>query len=438
MGTLLNEFQQTVTDNPFVGGIGITPTQRQALFLTYPAKEILYGGAAGGGKSAALLIAALQYVIYAGYDALLLRRTFADLAKPRALIPLSMEWLSGTAAKWDSQLHQWKFPSGATLSFGYLETEKDKFQYQSAAYQFIGFDELTQFTESQYRYMFSRCRRLLGSPVPSRVRSASNPGGEGHEWVKKRFLDTDRDGRKFISARMDENPYLDREDYEAQLAELDLVTREQLKHGDWNVRPEGNMFKREWFADNIVDRAPAGLQWVRYWDLASGKKKKATGEPDWVAGCLLGADNAMSRVYVADMQRIRKGSLEIENKLIETAKIDGRETSVRIEQEPGGGSSLYIDHMARVLKAFDVRGIPSTTDKVTRAKPASAAAERGDVMLVRGSWISEFLDELCAFPAVANDDQVDAFTGGYNDVVSEPEPWADDDAEEVLDYGSAN
>ena len=95
----------------------------------------------------------------------------------------------------------WRFPSGASLSFGYLDTEADKYRYQSAEYQFIGFDELTQFSESQYTYMFSRLRRLKGSSVPLRMRGASNPGGYGHEWVKQRFITRRGEGgRIFIPA----------------------------------------------------------------------------------------------------------------------------------------------------------------------------------------------------------------------------------------------
>jgi len=160
------------------------PTPKQAAFLLLPVREAFYGGAAGGGKSDALLMAALQYVDMPGYSAILFRRTFSDLALPGALLERSTEWLKPTDAKWDDNKKTWHFPSGATLTFGYLEHENDKYRYQSSEFNFIGFDELTQFTESQYRYLFSRLRRLKGSEVPLRMRAASNPGGEGHEWVR--------------------------------------------------------------------------------------------------------------------------------------------------------------------------------------------------------------------------------------------------------------
>lgn len=232
------------------------PTERQRLFLTLPHLEAFYGGAAGGGKSDALLMGALQYADAPRYSALILRRTFQDLAKPGALLDRAREWLASSGARWNEQKKQWRFPSGAVLAFGYLENDADIFQYQSAEYQFIGFDELTQFTERQYTYLFSRLRRLADSTVPVRMRSASNPGGIGADWVAARFIPDDwqadeagalrvleKDGRAFVPARLEDNPYLDQDAYEGSLAELDEVTRAQLRRGDWRIRPQGNIYK---------------------------------------------------------------------------------------------------------------------------------------------------------------------------------------------------
>ncbi|MGV3724600.1 MAG: terminase large subunit domain-containing protein [Actinomycetota bacterium] len=272
------------------------PTAQQSKFLELHCLEALFGGAAGGGKSDALLMDALQYVHVPGYAALLLRRTYADLSLPGALMDRARDWWSPTAAKWRDNEKTWVFPSGASITFGYLETERNKYRYQGAEFQYVGFDELTQFSETQYRYLLSRLRRLKGSEVPLRMRGATNPGGVGHEWVKTRFglgHGSDGqplqcpDGRVFIPAKLEDNPHLDREEYEKSLAELDPVTRAQLRSGNWDVLPEGVLFQRGWF--EIVEAAPAGLRCVRFWDLAATEAKAGT-DPDWTVGVKLGVD----------------------------------------------------------------------------------------------------------------------------------------------------
>jgi hypothetical protein len=233
-----------------------TPTPKQAEFLALTCREVLYGGQAGGGKSEALLMAALQYVEHPAYAALILRRTYADLSLPGALMDRAAEWLRPTAARWDNTTKTWTFPSGATVTFGYMQTETDKWRYQGPEFHAVFYDELTQFSEPMYRYLFSRQRRLKDSVIPLRMRAASNPGGIGHDWVKMRFLtEGESAGRVFVPATLADNPHLDREEYAKSLAELDPITRKQLLEGDWDVRPEGALFKREWF--QIVAEGPA-------------------------------------------------------------------------------------------------------------------------------------------------------------------------------------
>lgn len=223
------------------------PTVPQTVFLLHECREALFGGAAGGGKSDALLMAALQHVHEPGYAAILFRKTYADLARPGALMDRARSWLQGTDATWNEQKKTWRFPSGATLSFGYCETPADVYAYQGAEFQFVGFDELTQFDERAYLYLFSRLRRLQGSAVPLRVRAASNPGGQGHNWVRQRFLiEGPSAGRVFVPAKLEDNPHLDREEYAKSLAELDPITRAQLLEGDWSARDTDNALVPEW------------------------------------------------------------------------------------------------------------------------------------------------------------------------------------------------
>ena len=137
------------------------PTPPQAAYLKLGdlgVTEALYGGAAGGGKSDALLMDALRYVDVPGYSALILRRTYADLALPGAIMDRSKAWLADTPARWNEASRRWTFPSRSTLTFGYLQHKDDRLRYASAEFQYIAFDELTQFRLSDYRFLFSRLR----------------------------------------------------------------------------------------------------------------------------------------------------------------------------------------------------------------------------------------------------------------------------------------
>lgn len=207
-------------------------------------------------NSDALLMAALQYVHVPGYNAILFRKTFADLNLPGSLIPRSKEWLSGTDATWNENDSRWTFPSGATISFGYMRNDEDRMRYRSAEFTFIGFDELTTFTELMYTYMFSRLRRGGSSnkkdplnSVPVRMRAASNPGDRGHTWVKNRFIKPmgrrtnepkNPQSRIFIKSMLDDNPSIDAEMYMMALENLDDASQQQLIHGDWDAREPGD------------------------------------------------------------------------------------------------------------------------------------------------------------------------------------------------------
>lgn len=241
-----------------------TLSAQQALFLTFTGRESLYGGAVGGGKSAGLMAAALRYVDRRGYRALLLRRTYAELAKGDGLIPLSQEWLGPTDARWNEQRKTWTFPSGATIEFGHVQHEDDKHAYQGAAYQFVGFDELTHFTESIFLYIgFSRQRRRTAlADIPVQTYASANPGGIGHMWVKERFISNRRDDVLFVPAGIRDNPGLDVSDYETSLNYLPEELRRQLMEGDWDAF-KGAAYKVE-DGVHIVKPFPVPPSWERF------------------------------------------------------------------------------------------------------------------------------------------------------------------------------
>lgn len=367
-------------------------------------------------------MAALQFVTYPGYRALVLRRTFTELSMPGAIMHRCHDWLRPTDAKWHANENTYTFPNKhgppASLTFGYLQHEADKYRYSSSEFHGIFPDELTQWPESQYTFLLSRIRRPAGDTLPLRMRSASNPGGVGHIWVKERFkLPHGRTDRPFIPARLNDNPHVDRVAYERGLSELSPVLREQLLRGDWNVTEGGNLYSRAWFG--IVEReaVPPMICRVRFWDLAATdptKSKVPKGHgPCWTAGVLLGLATT-GQWYVLDVVRLRAQPQGVEQAIRNTAQRDGPSVPIVIEEEPGSGGKNTIDHYRRfVLVGYSVEPYKPESSKTARSGPVSSAANAGNVKLVRGPWNDAFLDEVELFPNGPFKDQGDAFSGAF-------------------------
>jgi len=247
------------------------PHPRQEEFLAIPDTvfEGFYGGAAGGGKSELLLWLPIVRGFHQAprFKGLLLRRTFPELEN--SLILRSTEFYHKTGATYNTQKRRWTWPSGAILQFGYMDRDSDARNYDTTEFNYIGFDELTSFSEFQYRYVtFSRCRSA--SNLPAFVRSASNPGNIGHGWVRKRFVEPappktimvemmpGSDGprpikRIFIPAKLTDNPTLLREDptYINRLMMLPEAERRAKLDGDWYT------FSGQSFEDFRVEPLPS-------------------------------------------------------------------------------------------------------------------------------------------------------------------------------------
>ena len=404
-------FRETILQNkyiphkPYITADGRSP---QTDFITCTADEALFGGAAGPGKTAALLMCALQFANMPGYNAIIFRKTLQDHKKPEGLIQRTLEWLGNTDAHWNGQDFKWTFPSGATLTLGYMDNDQDVYHHQSAAYQFIGWDELTQFEEWQYKYLISRLRRSATSYIPLRIRAATNPEPN---WVKQYFLvEGAKKGRVFIPAFARDNPFLDWENYLGQLGKLDPVTQARLRDGNWEITVEGNVFKRGKFA--VVQAVPASLQLVRMWDKAA-TAPTAGKEPCFTVGLLLGVFEG--KYYVLDIARFRGAPSLVEATIKQTAILDGVRVMVGIEQEPGSSGVDDLDYyMRKVLVGFNVRAVKTTGSKLERAGPVSSAVNAGNVSIREAAWNNDFLDEVTVFPEGKFKDQVDALSGAFN------------------------
>lgn len=398
------------------GHEGLHPPQQA--FLLLDDREAFYGGAAGGGKSEALLKAACQYVDFPHYRALIIRRTYPELAMPGAIMERAKSWFAGRAARWSADDHQLIFPSGASITFAHMQYDSDKYRFGGTEFHFVAFDELTRFDELTYKFMHSRVRKLADDPIPLRVRSASNPGDVGHDWVKKHFVDPGDASRPFIPAKVQDNPSLDLPAYLESLMNLDPLTRKRLLDGDWDVTGAGGFFKRFWFPV-VPEIAGSVRRVVRYWDLAASVPTASYPDPDWTRGVKMaitwpGEGQEKGTYYSVNMQSIRADTGERDALIKQTAILDGRKVAILFEQEPGSAGKAQIAYFKRMLPGFTVQGIPSTGDKQVRAGPFASQASIGNVKLVAGPWVEDFLAEADVFPTKGvHDDTIDAHAGAF-------------------------
>ena len=244
----------------------------QTDFLAAPETDVLYGGAAGGGMSYAMLVDPLRYAHRAAHRALILRRSMPELRelidKSRELYPRAFP-----GCKFREVEKVWTFPSGCKIEFGFLERDADVYRYQGQAYSWIGFDEITHLnTEFSWNYLSSRLR-TTDSEITPYMRCTANPGGVGATWVKKRYVDpnepnetfTGDDGltRRFIPARLEDNPYLAKDGrYEQMLNALPDVQRKQLLEGNWDVT-EGAAFTEFDLDTHVITPFEIPIGWER-------------------------------------------------------------------------------------------------------------------------------------------------------------------------------
>lgn len=241
-------------------------------FLAAGETDVLYGGAAGGGKSYAMLVDPLRFAHRGAHRALILRRSMPELRelidKSRELYPKAFP-----GCKYREVEKLWNFPSGAKVEFGFLERDADVYRYQGQAYSWIGFDEITHLpTEFSWNYLASRLRTTDPEITPY-MRCTANPGGSGAHWVKKRYIKpappnesyVGEDGitRKFIPARLNDNPYLANDGrYEQMLKSLPPTQRKQLLEGNWEIA-EGAAFTEFERAVHVIEPFEIPLHWER-------------------------------------------------------------------------------------------------------------------------------------------------------------------------------
>lgn len=439
----------------------------QERFLSSSADIVIYGGAAGGGKSWGLLMEPLRHVTTNHqFAAVFFRRNTTQIRNPGGLWDESRTLYPLLGARPAKAVLEWRWPFGGLVKFAHLEHESTVYDWQGAQIPLICFDELTHFTKAQFFYMLSRNRSTCG--VKPYIRATTNPDADS--WVKEfiawwidqetgyaiesrsgvvrwfiRINDTivwadsrqdlvEKYGRPdlpedhpdqvlpksvtFITAKLDDNKILLAKDpgYKANLMAQNAVERARLLGGNWKIRPAAGMyFRRQWV--KVVDAAPAGIEIVRYWDLAA-TEKTTDNDPDWTVGLKLGFNRATKRAIVLHAVRMREGPHKVEEAIVNTAAADGRSVRVALPQDPGQAGKSQAQNLIAKLAGFNASARSERGDKIVRFSPFSAQCEAGNVEFLRGAWNSDVFDALEAFPDAAHDDDVDACSGAYAQFVT--------------------
>lgn len=431
----------------------------QVEFLSSDADIAIYGGSAGGGKTYGLLLEPMRHLDNPRFGGVIFRKNTTQVRNEGGLWQESLSLYGKLGGHPKQAMLEWVFPSGMRMKFAHLEYETSVLDWQGSQIPYIGFDELTHFSEYQFFYMLSRNRSTSG--VKGYVRATCNPDADS--WVRKLidwwigedglpikersgvlrwfirienriiWADSEEDiyrlyGRKpeimpksltFISSTVHDNKILMEKDpgYLANLNALPRVERLRLLGGNWNVRiSAGSLFQREWFP--VIDAVPAGwIAAIRYWDRAATKPHEGNPDPDWTRGLKLYRYPDGSYVVV-DLKSLRDTPGQVEKLVKNVASHDTTSVTIMSQVDPGSAGIAESDNFVKMLAGYIVQTERLTKDKATRAKPVSAQCEVGNIRILRAPWNEEFFDELENFPDGKHDDIVDVLSGAFNKLAS--------------------
>jgi len=447
--------------------LGITPQPKQVQVLHETADIVIFGGAAYAGKTFALLLEPLHHIANRDFGATIFRRTYSRITVEGGMWDESQKLYRPLGAV-PSKMN-WTFPQGASVNFAHLQHAGDEFAYYGSQICLLCFDQLEEFSSSQFFYMLGRNRSTCG--VRPYCRATCNPDPDSwlatflSWWIDAEgfpiaaragctrwFIRTPNDdfawantdtelyetygpgifpkSVAFIPGTLEDNPVGRERDphYESNLMLQVGYLRERLRYGNWKARPTaGQFFKRHWF--DVVPAAPADCQWVRVWDRAGTEPSPQNPDPDYTAGVLVGRDPA-GYIYVADVQRDRVSSSGVEAMIHHTAAQDGHDVRIVLLKDPGQAGKMEVEYHVRQLAGYTVVMRPQTINKETTARPFASQAEAGNVRLVAGAWNAAWLTEADGFPG-GHDDQIEGAWHGFLALTEDGGPAQDVSPDEM-------
>lgn len=442
----------------------------QEKFLSTPADICIYGGGAGGGKSYGLLLTPLRYKNVPGFGATIFRRNYNQIFAQGGLWDESSDiYHNVRGADPKFARGQWWFRNDAgeivsKVTFAHIERDEDVHKWQGSQICFLGFDELTHFSEKTFFYMLSRNRSSCG--VKPFVRATCNPDadswvakfiawwidpdtgypipersgkirwfirrGEQIFWANKKEtlwkkfnLTTDAEKAEprsvtFIMSLLSDNKELLKVNpgYLSNLKALPVLERERLLMGNWKIKAASGLFFKRTQVGEILQVLPADvIQWVRCWDLAATAQDE-NGDAAYTAGVLMGK-RKNGRYIIADVINKQLAAADVRKTILHTAQIDRakyKRVRVRIPKDPGQAGKEQAETYIKMLAGFDVTAVPETGSKESRAEPMAAQWQAGNFDILYGDWNEAYLDQLENFPEGKWKDMVDASANAFTEL----------------------
>lgn len=434
----------------------------QTLFMASIADIVIYGGAAGGGKTYALLLEALRHKDVKGFGGVIFRHNYNQITAEGGLWDASQKIFNQVPdahSRKSPKLH-WCFDGGSKLNFAHIERDEDLKSWQGTEIAYIGFDELTHFTKHQFLYMLSRNRTTCG--IKPYVRCTCNPDsdswvadfiswwidqdsgypipersgclrwmcvlndiihwGDSPEELAEKYQINESDCKSvtFIASRLEDNKILMEIDpgYMANLKAMTEVDMERLLKGNWKIKPSAGLFFKRTQVGEILDRIPDDLVSVcRAWDLAATDKDE-NDEAAYTAGVLMGV-RKNGRFVVLDVINLQLKAGDVRKLVLMTAKMDQKKfqwVRQRLPQDPGQAGKEQAQSYVSMLAGYDVKVMPESGDKATRAEPMAAQWQHGMFDVVAGEWNEMYFNQLESFPESKFKDMVDASSSAFNEL----------------------
>lgn len=363
----------------------------QNQFWNDPARYRAFIGGRGSGKTRAGIIEAIRQP--AGTIGMIGAPTYQMLTDAVIRPFLEITRKAGILQSWNITTKTAQLMGDRTILF---RSGSDPDKWRGPNLSWIWLDEAALLKPEIWDLLIPTVRKY-----PEKVWITTTP--RGFDWIYHLFHSGDAD-YSMTQSKSADNPYLSRAMLSSMQRRYTREMYEQEANGEF-VDLSGALFRRSWFT--VIDSAPPGLSWYRYWDLATSVKTSA----DYTGSVRVAMDDNTGILYIADGIRIKSEWPDARKVLIQTMRAEHYDTVQGIEEALHGLAAVQELQRLPEIAHVSLTGYRVREDKLQRASTWAPKAEQGLIRIVSGEWVNQFIDECSVFPHGEHDDMVDAVSG---------------------------